>query len=318
MAALLDISDLTVDFRVGAEPVHVLRGVSLSIKAGERVAVVGESGSGKTISAMSTMKLLPPNATVRSGSVCFAGVDVGTASEADMRQLRGAKLCMVFQNAAHSLNPLYTVGQQIADVYRRHNKASRAEAWAKAVEVLDATGIPDPENRARNYPHEFSGGMAQRAMIAMALVCRPKLLIADEPTSGLDVTIQAQVLDLIRDVVGELGAALMLITHDIGQIPRLCDRIIVMYAGRVMEAGSVAKVFERPANPYTRLLLECAESDGEGDFPFIPGRAPDLRQVWQGCSFADRCPMAQQICRDVLPPHLDLGDGHVSACHFGI
>lgn len=314
--ALLDVHDLAVDIQVGSETVHVLRGVSLTIEQGERVAIVGESGSGKTISAMTAMKLLPPNARIKTGGVTFDGAELTDLSEAGMRRLRGKQIAMVFQNAPHSLNPLYTVGRQIADVHRRHNGGSQSAAGKKAVEVLAATGIPDPESRARNYPHEFSGGMAQRAMIAMALVCRPKLLIADEPTSGLDVTIQAQVLDLIRDVVAETGASLMLITHDIGQIPRLCDRIVVMYAGGVMESGQVADVMSRPANPYTRLLMDCAESDGEGEFPFIPGRAPDLRQHWQGCGFAPRCPRAEAICSAVKPPMVELGNGHCSACHF--
>lgn len=317
--ALLEIRDLHVDFRVGRDTVYALRGVDLDVAEGSRTAVVGESGSGKTVSAMSALRLLPPNAPVSRGEIRFDGTDLLDLDERSMRAIRGTHICMVFQNAPGSLNPLYPVGRQIADVYRRHSGAGRAAAWAKAVEVLAATGIPDAEYRARNYPHEYSGGMAQRAMIAMALVCEPKLLIADEPTSGLDVTIQAQVLDLIKEVVDRLGAALMLITHDIGLIPQLCDRILVMYAGGVMEAGTVDQVIGGPANPYTRLLLACVHEDGgDGDMPFIPGRVPDLRERWPGCSFAPRCPRAESICHQTRPPAVEVAPGHVSACHFAV
>ena len=314
--SVLSVRDLHVDFNVGGEIVHALRGVDLEVVAGSRTAIVGESGSGKTISAMSAMGLLPPNASVVQGAIAYEGEDLLTLGEAGLRRLRGSELCMVFQNALNSFNPLYPVGQQIADVYRRHSGADKRTAWARAIEVLEATGIPNAAERARNFPHEYSGGMAQRAMIAMALVCRPKVLIADEPTSGLDVTIQAQVLELIDQVVDELGGTLLLITHDIGQIKRVCDRIVVMYAGRVMEEGPVDTVFANPANPYTRLLLACAvELDGD-TMPTIPGRVPDLRGVWPGCSFADRCPRAEALCRTNRPAATDVAPGHRSACHF--
>jgi len=208
------------------------------------------------------------------------------------------------------------VGQQIADVYRHHNGGSKREARQRAVEVLAATGIPHPEDRARSYPFEYSGGMAQRAMIAMALVCSPQLLIADEPTSGLDVTIQVQVLDLIQEVVEKLGATLMLISHDIGLVSAICDRVIVMYAGTVMETGIASQVLERPANPYTIRLLECFAGTNGEEMPFIPGRVPDLREQWQGCSFAGRCPRVQDLCWREAPAVRQVEPGHHSACHF--
>lgn len=313
---MLAIRDLTVDFRVGRETVHALRGVDIEVPKGSRTAIVGESGSGKTVSGLATMRLLPENAPVRAGEIAFEGTDLLRLPETRMRAVRGARICMIFQNALGALNPLYPVGRQIADVVRRHDGAGRRDAWATAVRALADTGIPDAADRARNYPHEFSGGMAQRAMIAMALVCRPGLLIADEPTSGLDVTIQAQVLKLIDEVVREVGATLMMITHDIGQIPGLCDRIVVMYAGAVMESGPVERVFARPANPYTELLLACAREGEGGPMPFIPGRVPDLRRQWAGCGFADRCPRAEPICRQVAPSSVEVGPGHRSTCHF--
>jgi len=314
--ALLEIRDLRVDFRVGGETVHALRGVDLDVPERSRTAVVGESGSGKTVTAMTAMRLLPRNAPVRSGTVRFEGADLLALREREMRALRGARMGMVFQNALAALNPVYPVGRQIADVCRRRTGAGAREAWQRAVDLLAATGVPDAPSRARNYPHEYSGGMAQRAMIAMALISRPVLLIADEPTSGLDVTIQQQVLDLIAGVVSDLSATLLLITHDIGLVPRVCDRIVVMYAGSVMEAGTAAEVLSRPANPYTALLIACfAEGDG-GEMPAIPGRVPDLRSEWRGCSFAPRCPRAGAVCHATRPAPREVAPDHVSACHF--
>ncbi|MEW6580567.1 MAG: ABC transporter ATP-binding protein, partial [Chloroflexota bacterium] len=259
---------------------------------------------------------LPPTARITEGRILFQDTDLLTLSENELRQIRGTQICMVFQDASAALNPLYPVGQQIADVYRHHNGGSKRDAWRRAVEVLAATGIPHPEDRARNYPFEYSGGMAQRAMIAMALVCSPQLLIADEPTSGLDVTIQVQVLDLIQEVVEKLNATLMLISHDIGLVSAICDRVIVMYAGTVMETGTARQVLERPANPYTIRLLECFMGTDGQEMPFIPGRVPDLREQWQGCSFAGRCPRAQSICWQESPPVMEVEPGHHSACHF--
>ena len=313
MTALLEIRDLSLRFRQGRQVIEALDRVSLALDAGERVAIVGESGSGKTVSSIAAMRLLPPNAEIHSGRILFRGEDVMALPESRMRALRGRHMAMVFQNAPHSLNPMYTVGRQIAEVYRHHHGGSRAAAWQAAVAALDATGIADAASRASLYPYEYSGGMAQRAMIAMALTCRPDLLIADEPTSGLDVTIQIQVLDLIRRVADETGAALLLITHDIAQIRGMCSRVVVMYAGRVLEDGSADLILKNPANPYTRALLACTEP-GEGDFPFIPGRAPDLRARPPGCPFAPRCRRADERCRAELPEPKRHA-GRLVACH---
>jgi peptide/nickel transport system ATP-binding protein/oligopeptide transport system ATP-binding protein len=314
--ALVDIQNLRVQFHVGRDVVYALRGVSMQVERGTRTAIVGESGSGKTVTATSMLRLLPPTARITEGRILFQDTDLLALNENELRQIRGSQVCMVFQNASAALNPLYPVGQQIADVYRQHNGGSKREAWQRAVEVLAATGIPHPEDQARNYPFEYSGGMAQRAMIAMALVCSPQLLIADEPTTGLDVTIQVQVLDLIQEVVEKLNATLMLISHDIGLVSVICDRVIVMYAGTVMETGTASQVLEHPANPYTIRLLECfTGTDGE-EMPFIPGRVPDLREQWQGCSFARRCPRAQDICWREAPTVRQVEPGHHSACHF--
>ncbi len=265
---------------------------------------------------MSILRLLPANAPMREGEIRFDGMDLARLDERGMRDIRGRRICVIFQNAIASLNPLYGVGRQIADVVQRHTGVGAHAAWRQAVDVLRATGIPDAESRAHNYPHEYSGGMAQRAMIAMALVCRPALVIADEPTSGLDVTIQTQVLSLVRQAVDELGASLLLITHDIGLIPATCDHVVVMYAGSVMELGETADVLDRPAHPYTRLLLACMAEGENREMTFIPGRVPDLRQEWPGCSFAERCPRAEAICSAVRPPATEVAPGHLSACHF--
>ncbi|MBK8021231.1 MAG: ABC transporter ATP-binding protein [Chloroflexi bacterium] len=314
--ALLEIRNLSLDFRVGRDTVHALRNVDMTIKAGSRTAIVGESGSGKSVTSLAVLRLLPSTARIVSGEITFENRDLLSLGESDLGRVRGRSIAMIFQHAMASLNPLYPVGQQIADIYRHHFGGSKQAAWAKAVEVLGATGIPNPEDRARDYPYQFSGGMAQRVLIAMALVCRPRLLIADEPTSGLDVTIQSQVLNLIEQVVGELDATLVLITHDIAVVYETCDHVIVMYAGGVMESGTIEQVFGQSANPYTIELLKCFEETDAAEMPFIPGRVPDMRESWEGCSFAPRCPFAGDICRQQAPPLIELEPEHLSACHF--
>ena len=314
--SLLDIQNLSLEFTIHKETTSVLRGVTLQVEKGSRTAIVGESGSGKTVTALSIARLLPASAQITSGKIFFEGQDLLAVEESALRQLRGTKISMIFQNASASLNPLYPVGQQIADVYRHHFGGSKKEAWEKAVDVLASTGIPNPKDRARDYPHQYSGGMAQRAMVAMALVCEPTLLIADEPTTGLDVTIQIQVLDLIQDIVERLDATLIMITHDIAVVSSICDQIVVMYAGGVMEAGPAAQLLEAANNPYTVELLKCF-SDVDGDeMPYIAGRIPDLRQSWAGCSFAPRCPHVSEICHDEPAPMTELSAGHHSVCHF--
>jgi oligopeptide/dipeptide ABC transporter ATP-binding protein len=316
MTSLLDIRALRLEFSLGKETIYALRGVDLQVPHGTRTAIVGESGSGKSVTALSTLRLLPSTARITGGQIFFNEIDLLAASEKDMQRVRGRQIGMIFQNAVAALNPLYPVGAQIADIYRHHTGSSKREAWRKAVEVLGQMGIPGAEDRARNYPFEYSGGMAQRAMIAMALVCGPELLIADEPTSGLDVTIQVQVLDLIQDVVARLDATLILISHDMALVSAVCDHVIVMYAGVVMETGTTEQVLYHPANPYTILLLECfTEMDGE-QMPTIPGRVPDLREQLTGCGFASRCPRVQDICRREPPPVVEVEPGHFSTCFF--
>lgn len=315
-APLLTIRDLAVDFLVDRQAIHALRGVTMSLAEGSRTAVVGESGSGKTVTALSVLRLLPPTARVTAGRIDFAGRDLTALDDARLGQIRGSQVAMIFQHAAAALDPLRPVGRQIADVYRRHRGGPRRQAWQRAVEVLDATGIPDAAARARDYPHQYSGGMAQRAMIAMALVCSPRLLIADEPTTGLDLTIQVQVLDLIAQAVERLDATLMLISHDLAVVGALCDHVVVMYAGQVMESGATAQVLEQPANPYTEGLLACFAEAGGGDMPSIPGRAPDVRRPLPGCGFAERCARAAEPCRQRPAPVVEVAAGHRSRCHF--
>jgi oligopeptide/dipeptide ABC transporter ATP-binding protein len=313
---LLDIRDLHVDLTVERDVIHALRGVNLSIQRGDLVALVGESGSGKTMTGLSIIRLLPRSARILNGQIQFKGDDLVKLPEAALRERRGKQIAMIFQNAHAALNPLVRVGDQIADVYQRHDKLSRKAALQKAVEALDATGIPNPAQRARSYPHEFSGGMAQRAMIALALASSPELLIADEPTSGLDVTIQAQVIELIRDVARRLDTTLIVISHDIGLVARICNRIAIMYAGVIMEGGTTEQVMGRPANPYTVALLKCVQTQPTERMPFIPGRVVDLRQNWPGCPFAPRCSHVQSICHEQAPPLVEVEPGHVSLCHF--
>ena len=315
--ALLELSELEVTFALGKERLNALRGVSLAVEAGSRTAILGESGSGKTVTALSIARLLPSTASVTGGKIVFDGRDMLALSEDELSGIRGSQLCMIFQHAALALNPLYPVGRQIADVYQHHFGGSKNAAWRKAIKVLATTGIPNPQERARDYPHQYSGGMAQRALIAMALVAKPKLLIADEPTSGLDVTIQRQVLELIQRVVADLKATLLLISHDMAVVSAVCDRVVVMYAGVVMETGTVAQVLEAPANPYSRELMKCFRQAGDDQMPYIPGRVPDLREPGQGCSFAPRCPRAEAICSREDARTFEIGSGHFSRCHFG-
>ena len=313
--SLLRVKGLQLQFRVERETVHALRGVALSVGAGTRTAIVGESGSGKSALSLALLQLLPSNARL-TGSIRFHGQELLTLSEREMRGIRGAQIAMIFQHAQAALNPLLPVGQQIADLCRRHGGMNRREARERAVAVLAATGIQQAAARARDYPHQYSGGMAQRALIAMALVCEPQLLIADEPTSGLDVAVQQQVLALVEQVVAQLGATLLLITHDLAVVADRCDHVIVMYAGEVMETGTSDQVLRRPANPYTAALLACFE-DREGErMAFIPGRTPDMRRPIVGCSFAARCRLAREICRQERPRLEEVAPGHFSSCHF--
>lgn len=313
--ALLRVRDLQVEIGQAPQAVYPLQGVELVVKRETIVGLVGESGSGKSMTAITVLRLLPADARVTGGQVLFDGRDLLQIREAEMDAIRGKQISMVFQNAHSALNPLLSVGSQIADIYRLHEGGSKRHAWQVAIDMLHAMGIPDAARKARDYPHQYSGGMAQRAMIAMALVCSPRLLIADEPTSGLDVTIQAQVLDLIVERVREQRASLLLISHDIGVIAETCDEVIVMYAGTVMEYGSVDQVIEHPANPYTHGLMAASRVEEADRMSFIPGQVPRLTHVYSACPFMERCPRVTEICGRQRPALRKLADGRYVACH---
>ncbi|MCK1612081.1 MULTISPECIES: ABC transporter ATP-binding protein [unclassified Bradyrhizobium] len=315
---LLDVRDLETHFYGEDSVTRALGGISFQVRRGETLGVVGESGCGKSVSALSILRLLPKlNAKTVSGEIRFRGCNLLQLSERDMRKIRGNQIAMIFQEPMTSLNPVYTVGRQIAEAVQIHAKASRSEAMAKSREMLQLVRIANPARRANNYPHELSGGMRQRAMIAMALACSPELLIADEPTTALDVTIQAQILRLMIDLKERTGTAVMFITHDLGVVAETCQRVIVMYAGRIVEQASVTDLFARPTHPYTQGLIRSAPDRRQGRrhrLPEIPGAVPSLREPVIGCSFAPRCRLAIGICREPTPIMRDVGAGHAAAC----
>ncbi|HLV73761.1 MAG TPA: ABC transporter ATP-binding protein [Vulgatibacteraceae bacterium] len=316
---LLEIEDLVVEFDGDEETVRAVDGAGYAVAPGETLGVVGESGSGKSVTAMSALGLIKPPGRIVSGRIVFDGTDLRALPPRELRRLRGGRMAMIFQDPMTALNPVMTVGAQIREALRLHRPdMSRAAARERAVELLELVGVPGAERRLKQYPHEFSGGMRQRAMIAMAIANDPDLLIADEPTTALDVTVQAQVLDLIRLTRRETGAATVLITHDLGVVAELADRVVVMYAGRVVEHGPVAEIFESPRHPYTRGLLDSLpDLDGDvGDLTPIPGSPPTPGEVPRGCAFAPRCPMARARCREERPEPAQSGPGRGSACHF--
>ena len=312
--ALLGIEGLRVAFPAGGGWAEAVRGVSLSVAAGEAVGLVGESGSGKSITALAAMRLLPPAARVLSGSVAFAAENLLALPERAMRQVRGRRISMVFQDPLTSLNPAFTIGTQLIDTIRAHRAVDRAAARAQAVEALDMVGIPSALRRLDFYPHEFSGGMRQRALIAMAVACRPQLLIADEPTTALDVTIQSQVIGLLNRLRRELGLAVLFISHNLDLVAEVCDRVVVMYAGRVAEEAPVAELFAHPRHPYTRLLQRCIPRLGDtGEaLTSIDGAPPTLGAFPPGCAFAPRCPDAQQRCHHEAPTERPAANGRVA------
>jgi peptide/nickel transport system ATP-binding protein len=317
--ALLSVRDLRTHFFTLDGVTRAVDGVSFDLRAGETLGIVGESGCGKSVTALSIMRLLPPRlGRIVSGSVDFDGQNLTQMSEAAMRDIRGNRIAMIFQEPMTSLNPVLTVGDQIAEAVMIHQKAARAAAMARAVEMLRLVRIPDAERRVHDYPHQFSGGMRQRVMIAMALSCNPKLLIADEPTTALDVTIQAQILKLMLELKGKFGAAVMLITHDLGVVAETCQRVIVMYAGRKVEEADVAELFDRPLHPYTRGLMASMPRRRQEDrmrrLKEIPGIVPSLREPIPGCAFAERCGYATEHCQREAPPLAARGDGHLTAC----
>jgi peptide/nickel transport system ATP-binding protein len=318
MAPVLEVSGLTTVFHTRTGIVRAVQDVSFSVEAGETLAIVGESGCGKTMTALSLMRLVPtPPGEITAGTVKLAGTDLLALDEASMRRMRGSQIAMIFQEPMTALNPLLTVGRQIAEMVSLHENVSRRAANARAVEMLHQVRIPAPERRAREYPHQMSGGMRQRAMIAMALACKPKVLIADEPTTALDVTIQAQVLDLIDDLRRELGTAVVLITHDLGVVAEVADRMIVMYAGRKVEEGTTKALFADPCHPYLQGLLASIPRFGGAEnarLREIPGIVPALSNLPPGCAFAPRCPAAIGTCRDAVPPLETKRPDHAAAC----
>lgn len=312
---LVEIDDLHVQFQTPYGNIQATSGVSFNIYPGETLAVVGESGSGKTVTGLEIMGLLPRENRTSKGRILFEGHDLLKISQKEYRRIRGGTIGMIFQDPMTSLNPTMKIGKQIAEGIRRQRRASRKAAKRITLDMLERVGIPRPEKRFNQYPHEFSGGMRQRAMIAMALACKPKLLIADEPTTALDVTIEAQILDLLRDLQKETGTSILLITHDLGVVAGMADRVVVMYAGRVAEAGSVESVFENPSHPYTHGLLQSVpQPHTQGPLISIPGSPPSLSKPIIGCPFADRCPYAMKVCKETGPCMVHHNDDHKSAC----
>jgi oligopeptide transport system ATP-binding protein len=316
---LLEVKDLRTYFETEDGVVKAVDGVSFALKQGETLGIVGESGSGKSVANLSLMRLIPePPGKIVSGEILFDGRDVLKLSTRAVRDIRGKQIAMIFQDPMTSLNPLMRISRQLMEVTQLHLGHSREEARAHAIRMLEQVGIPDAHERVDSYPHEFSGGMRQRVMIAMALSCQPELLIADEPTTALDVTIQAQILELIKRLKAETGASVILITHDLGVVAGMTDHIIVMYAGKVFEQAQTAELFARPGNPYTRGLLRSVPDPlaEQGSLYQIPGLPPDLARLPPGCPFAPRCERAEDICRTEFPPFVQLTPEHHSLCHF--
>jgi peptide/nickel transport system ATP-binding protein len=314
---LLEVRDLKTSFFTPEGEIRAVDGVSFTVAAGRLTGLVGESGSGKTVSVLSIMRLLPENARIVSGSVGFEGRDLLTLSEAEMRAIRGARIAMIFQEPMTSLNPVFTVGSQIAEAIRLHQRTGRRETRERTIEALRTVGIADPGRRIDDYPHQLSGGMRQRVMIAMALACNPKLLIADEPTTALDVTIQAQILDLIRELQSRLGLAVILVTHDLGIVAQYADEVTILYAARVMEQASTGELFQNPLNPYTKGLLASIPSiDGSRQrrLQAIPGFIPSALAPPPGCRFHPRCPSAIDECARIEPPLEQKAPAHYAAC----
>lgn len=339
---LLEVDDLSTEFRTDEGIVQAADNVNLTVGRGETLGIVGESGSGKSVTARSLMRLIESPGTISNGEIRFKGEDLRQKSEKEMESIRGNEIGMIFQDALESLNPVLTVGDQIAEAVRTHNvienegiswserslignflprrstETRYPKAWEDAVELMEAVGIPEPEQRAREYPHQFSGGMRQRAMIAIAIACRPDLLIADEPTTALDVTIQAQILNLLQDLQDDIGMGILLITHDIGVVIESCDRVAVMYAGEIVETGTVEEVFENPKHPYTRgLIRSIPEIEGERTrLKPVEGQVPDLIDMPDACYYAPRCEYAHEACYARRPPMYDLegSTSHEARC----
>lgn len=317
---LLSVTDLRTYFQTEDGVVKAVDGISFELDKGETLGIVGESGSGKSVTNLSVMRLIPePPGKIVSGDVIFDGIDVRALPMDQVRSLRGKRMAMIFQDPMTSLNPFLKISTQLMEVTRLHLGHSKAQAYKHAIDMLRTVGIPAPEKRVDNYPHEFSGGMRQRVMIAMALSCQPELLIADEPTTALDVTIQAQILELIKNLRKDLGTSVILITHDLGVVAGMTDKIIVMYAGKVFESAPTNELFATPANPYTKGLLKSvpdpAHEEGTPLYQ-IPGLPPDVAHLPPGCPFEERCERAKDICKTEFPPFVQINENHHSLCHF--
>jgi oligopeptide transport system ATP-binding protein len=321
MPALLEVKDLATHFTTRDGVVRAVDGVSFTLECSKTLAIVGESGSGKSVTALSIMRLIQePQGKIVSGEILFKGDDILKMSDSNVRALRGDRIAMIFQDPMTSLNPVFRVGRQIGESLMLHKGMSRKEAFERSVELLDMVGIPHPRERARDYPHQFSGGMRQRAMIAMALACDPDILIADEPTTALDVTIQAQILELMIEMQERTGAAIIMITHDLGVVADMADDVMVMYAGKQVEYGTADEVFYTPRHPYTWGLLDSLprhDIDEKGALLPITGQPPSLIHVPPGCAFNPRCPYTSDLCRTAVPGLVDVGGGHLAACHIG-
>lgn len=315
---LLEVYNLKVSFFTHVGEVQAVRGTTFALEAGEAVALVGESGCGKSVTAQSIMRLIPdPPGRIVGGSILFEGQDLAKASEKQMEKIRGNQIGMIFQDPMTSLNPTMTIGRQLMEGIMKHQGLSKKEAKEKAVEMLSLVGIPQPDRRVNQYPHEFSGGMRQRVMIAMALSCEPRLLIADEPTTALDVTIQAQIIELMKELKEKTGTSIILITHDLGVVAGLCSRVLVMYAGQIVESGLIRDVFYHPKHPYTYSLLRAVprlDAKQKSRLVSIPGQPPDLLNPPKGCSFAPRCEFAMRVCLERPPEEVVLEDHHMARC----
>ena len=318
-APAIAVRDLNIEIRGDRGGFPVVQEMNFSVAPGETLCIVGESGCGKSMTALSLMRLLPEAARVTSGSITIGGEDFLALGQSKVEDFRGEEIAMIFQEPLTALNPVLTIGEQIAEVVRQHRKVSRKDALKRVIEALQMVQMPDPERRAKQYPHELSGGMRQRAMIALALACEPKIIIADEPTTALDVTIQAQILGLISELQERMGTAQILITHDLGVVAEVADRVIVMYAGRRVEEASVHDLFDNPIHPYTKGLMGAVPRSGveggkEGRLTDIPGTVPPLWNLPKGCAFAPRCPGASRRCLEERPPLQEKTPGHWAAC----
>lgn len=314
---LLNIQDLQVSFFTPAGEVKAVSGVNYTLEHGEVLGIVGESGSGKSVSAYSLMGIVADPGRIVNGTIRFNGHEVEKMKEKEFRKMRGSEVSIIFQDPMTSLNPVYTVGNQITEMLKLHTKLSKEERHKRGVELLSLVGVNEPEKRMKQYPHEFSGGMRQRVMIAMALACEPKLLVADEPTTALDVTIQAQILELMVELKQKINMSIILITHDLGVVSDVCDRIAVMYAGKIVEIGSTDDIFYNPKHCYTQGLLRSIpklNEDGHTRLIPIEGTPVDLLNSPKGCPFASRCDSCMKVCLDKMPPYTEISEGHVSAC----